>query len=97
MGIFLVWMLARTANSRPAPVQLPSNSRPTPIQLPPNSRPTPAHLSDVGGDTPAAAAYSSADLIKGIENKWGKHERVQTVVTKRESEISVYTNLSSGP
>ena len=86
MGIFLVWMLARTANSRPAPVQLPSNSRPTPIQLPPNSRPTPAHLSDVGGDTPAAAAYSSADLIKGFENKWGKHERVQTVVAKRESE-----------
>ena len=28
-------------------------------------------LSDVGGDTPAAAAYSSADLIIGIENKWG--------------------------
>ena len=55
-------------------------------QLPPDSRPTPAHLSDVGGDTPAAAAYSSADLIKEIENKWGKHERVQIVVTKRESE-----------
>ena len=50
-------------------------------QLPPNSRPTPALLPDVGGDTSAAAAHSSADLIKGIENKWGEHERVQTVVT----------------
>ena len=37
----------------------------------PNSHPTPAHLPDVGGDTPAASAHSSADLIKGIENKWG--------------------------
>ena len=47
----------------------------------PNSHPTPALLPDVGGDTSAAAAHSSADLIKGIENKWGEHERVQTVVT----------------
>ena len=37
----------------------------------PNSHPTPAHLPDIGGDIPAAAAHSSADLIKGIENKWG--------------------------
>ena len=57
----------------------------TPAQLPPNSCPTPAHLPDVGGDTPAAATHSSADLIRGIENKWGKHERAQTVVTKKES------------
>ena len=35
----------------------------------PNSHPTPAHLPDIGGDIPAAAAHSSADLIKGIENK----------------------------
>ena len=53
----------------------------TNAKLPPNSRPTPAHLPDVDGDTPAAAAHSSADLIKGIENKWGEHKRVQTVVT----------------
>ena len=58
-GQFVLWMLARTANSRP----------------------TPAHLPDVGSDTSAAAAHSSTDLIKGIENKWGEHERVQTVVT----------------
>ena len=98
MGKFVVWMLART----------------------PNSHPTPAHLPDVGGDIPAAAAHSSADLIKGIENKWGNKkivhvyhhmtrtaffgvkkvlrqknkrggghvdvQRVQTVVTKIESE-----------
>ena len=37
----------------------------------PNSHPTPAHLPDVGGDIPAAAAHSSADLIKEIDNKWG--------------------------
>ena len=77
-------------------------------------RPTPAYLPNIGGDIPAAAAHSSADLIKGIENKWGnkiivhayRHmtkttflgvkkvkggvhvdaQRVQTVVTKRESE-----------
>ena len=36
----------------------------------PNSHPTPAHLPD-GGDIPAAAAHSSADLIKWIEIKWG--------------------------
>ena len=52
----------------------------------PNSHSTPAHLPDVGGDTTAAVAHGSVDLIKGIENKWGKHERVQTVGTKRESE-----------
>ena len=87
----------------------------------PNSHPTPAHLPDVGGDTPAASAHSSANLIKGIENKWGNKkivhayhhmtrttffgqkkyhffgkkikggvhvdvQRVQTVVTKKESE-----------
>ena len=40
------------------------------------SHPTPAHLSDVGGDTPAAAPHSSADLIKGIENKWGNKKIV---------------------
>ena len=34
---------------------------------------------DVGGDTPAAAAHSSADLRKGIENKWGENKRIQTV------------------
>ena len=74
----------------------------------------PAHLPDIGGDIPAAAAHISADLIKGIENKWGNKkivhayhhmtrttffwqkkikggvhvdvQRVQTVVTKIESE-----------
>ena len=98
MGKFVVRMLART----------------------PNSDLTPAHLPDIGGDIPAAAAHSSADLIKGIENKWGNKkivhayhhmtrttffgvkrvlrqknkrgvvhvdfQRVQTVVTKIESE-----------
>ena len=44
-------------------------------KLPPNSCPTPAHLPDVGGDTPAAATHSSADLIKGIENKWGESKQ----------------------
>jgi len=48
-GKIVVWMLTRTPNSYPTPVQLP----------------------DVGGDTSAAVAHSSADLIKGIENKWG--------------------------
>ena len=80
----------------------------------PNSHQTPAHLPDIGGDIPAAAAHISADLIKGIENKWGNKkivhayhhmtrttffgvkkikggvhvdvQRVQTVVTKIESE-----------
>ena len=47
----------------------------------PNSHPTLALLPDVGGDTSAAAAHNSANLIKAIENKWGEHERVQTVVT----------------
>ena len=47
----------------------------------PNSNPTPALFPDVGGDTSAAAAHSSADLIKGIENKWGGHKSVQTEVT----------------
>ena len=42
----------------------------------PNSHPTPAHLPDIGGDIPAAAAHSSADLIKGIENKWGNKKIV---------------------
>ena len=42
----------------------------------PNSNPTSAHLPDIGGDIPAAAAHSSADLIKGIENKWGNKKIV---------------------
>ena len=42
----------------------------------PNSHPTPAHLPDIGGDIPAAAAHISADLIKGIENKWGNKKIV---------------------
>ena len=42
----------------------------------PNSHQTPAHLPDIGGDIPAAAAHSSADLIKGIENKWGNKKIV---------------------
>ena len=42
----------------------------------PNSHPTPANLPDIGGDIPAAAAQSSADLIKGIENKWGNKKIV---------------------
>ena len=42
----------------------------------PNSHQTPAHLPDIGGDIPAAAAHSSADLIKGIENKWGNKKSV---------------------
>ena len=36
----------------------------------------PAHLPDIGGDIPAAAAHISADLIKGIENKWGNKKIV---------------------
>ena len=39
-------------------------------------RPTPSHLPDFGGDIPAAAAHISADLIKGIENKWGNKKIV---------------------
>ena len=42
----------------------------------PNSHPTPAHLPDIGGDIPAAAAHSTADLINGIENKWGNKKIV---------------------
>ena len=42
----------------------------------PNSQQISAHLQDVGGDTSAAAAHSSADLIKGIENKWGNKKIV---------------------
>ena len=44
----------------------------------PNSHHMPPHLPDIGGDIPAAAPHSSADSIKGIENKRGSKKIVNS-------------------
>ena len=53
----------------------------------PNSHPTPAHLPDVGGNIPAAAAHSSDDMMKGIENNW--ETRKLFIVSYRGQELHV--------
>ena len=63
----------------PTPTQhtTPNTQNPTPTQLPSNSRLSPwCWWWVTTGDTPTATAHSSADLIKGIENKWGNTKLV---------------------